>query len=290
MRLVQLTLALITVVASTMGTMQSAPSEPDANPGVNIDPAEPTRQVRAILLHLGLPAELVLDIMELADYYPTFVAERADSITVRADQHTRRDYCSALLYLVSPPLPDSKEGESWKAKKVVWVIKGHDQGWGGEHPGWLPHGQLRHRLLTLPIASGTFHGAYSWYEACIFRPRPGEETADDLEYLDTHNLYRKPEDVGANIHWDLVPNGDSFVWLVQSNRVARSDFEQHVIEWRAGEILDAADAEEHGHGTGTGFVEALRPGDRVGLWVRAVYSGWSNAIAGATIYLMYDVR
>ncbi|RPD66617.1 hypothetical protein L227DRAFT_649307 [Lentinus tigrinus ALCF2SS1-6] len=256
-----------------MGVSQSSPSDPGASESeTSIDPAEPIRQVRAILLHLGLPAELVLDIMELAEYYAIVKAERTDGVTLRADQHTHMDHCSALLYLVTPPLPDCKEGES--AKKVVWVIEGHDQGWGGQHPG-------------------TFHGAYSWYEACIFRSRPGETDSDsaaDAEFLDTHNLYRKPEDVREEIHWDLVPNGDSFVWRVQGNRVAAREFEQHVIEWRAGEQMDAAEAEEHGHGTGVGFVEALRPGDRVGLWMRAMYGGWRNTIAGATVFLMYDVR
>ncbi|KAI0723759.1 hypothetical protein C8T65DRAFT_89106 [Cerioporus squamosus] len=260
-----------------MGALQSyvSPSESEEEVRVCMDPAEPVRRVRAMLLHLGLPAELVLDILDLAEYYPTVSAERSDTINLRADQHTRRNHCSALLYLVSPPLPDCMEGENWRMKKVMWTIEGHDQGWGGVQPG-------------------TFHGAYSWYEACIFRSRPGGDEwadgTDDLEFLETHNLYRKPGDVRRDIHWDLVPSGGSFLWHVQSNRVARREFERHVIEWRAGEEMDAADAEEHGHGTGTGFLEALRPGDRVGLWVRAMYSGWSNVIREAKVELMYDVR
>ncbi|TFK92240.1 hypothetical protein K466DRAFT_595388 [Polyporus arcularius HHB13444] len=240
-----------------------------------MDPAEPTRWVRAILLQLGLPAELVLEIMELAEYYPTISAERSDKVTIRADQHTRDNYCSALLYLVSPPLPDCREGESWRMKKVTWTIEGHDQGWGGDHPR-------------------TFIGAYSWYEACIFRPRTDGDAlaaeAEDLEYLDTHNLYRTPDDVQGKTHWDLVPNGDSLVWRVQGNRVAKGDFERYVVEWKAGEEIDAADAEEHGRGTGAGFLDALKPGDRVGLWMRALYPGWSNTIRGARVELMYDVR
>ena len=111
-----------------------------------------------------------------------------------------------------------------------------------------------------------------------------------MEFLDTHNLYRTPQDIRGKTHWDLVPNGDSFAWRVQSNRVGRRDFEQHVIEWKAGEDMDPTEAEVHGHGTGAGFLETLQPGDRVGLWVRAIYPGWSNVIRGATVYLIYDVR
>lgn len=278
-----------------MGALQSyiPPSGSDDEES-DMDPAEPTRRVRAMLLHLGLPAELVLDIMELAEYYPTISAERGDNINIRADQRTRGDYCSALLYLVSPPLPDCREGESWRMKKVTWTIEGHDQGWGGDHPGLCDASHANCQLTDSIRLLGTFHGAYSWYEACIFRPRPdGDGLADgaeDLEFLETHNLYRTPDDVQGKTHWDLVPNGDSLIWRVQNNRVARRDFERHVVEWRAGQEIDAAEAEEHGHGTGAGFLDALKPGDRVGLWMRALYPGWGNTIRGARVELMYDVR
>lgn len=149
---------------------------------------------------------------------------------------------------------------------------------------------------------GTFHGAFSWYEACILRPRPAgdglDAEAEDLDFLETHNLYRKPDDIQREaLHWDLVPNdwdlvpnGDSLVWRVQSNRVATREFRRYVVEWRAGQDADAAEAEEHGQGTGAGFLDALKPGDRVGLWVRAMYAGWSNVIREAKVELMYDVR
>ena len=81
--------------------------------------------MRAMLLHRGLPAELVLDIMELAEYHPFVMKERTDTVTVSASQF-KGGNCSSLLYFVTPPLPSGKEGESWKAKKVVWVIEGHD--------------------------------------------------------------------------------------------------------------------------------------------------------------------
>ena len=87
----------------------------------------------------------------------------------------------------------------------------------------------------------------------------------------------------------LGPNGDDFVWHVQSNRVANAEFERHVVEWRSGKVVNF-EAEEHNYGSGAGFLTALRPGDRVGLWMRAMYAGWENQLKAASIELTYDVR
>ena len=118
--------------------MVGSRSSLSSHQGTSTDPAEPTREVRAMLLHRGLPVELVLDTMELAEYHPTVTTERTDTVTVNASQFEGGNYCSSLLYFVSPPLPSGKGGESWKAKKVVWVIEGHDQGGGEEVPGSSP--------------------------------------------------------------------------------------------------------------------------------------------------------
>ncbi|KAI0748609.1 hypothetical protein C8Q80DRAFT_1172803 [Daedaleopsis nitida] len=219
------------------------------------------------------------DNMNPGEDLPTVHAQCTDLVHMRADRHTPGDNCSALLYLVSPPLPASREGQSWKAKKVTWTIEGRDQGWGGEHPG-------------------TFRSAYSWYEACIFRPVPTPDGSArpygaERTFLETHNLFRETADVKGKLEeigWTLVPNGDSdqFVWQVQSNRVAQADFARYVVEWGptgTGNVAPA-DQDEHGSGAGTGFLDALQPGDRVGLWMRAMYVGWANHLRKATVELV----
>ena len=142
-------------------------------------------------------------------------------------------------------------------------------------------------MLIIP---GTYDGAWSWYEACIFRPRHGKDPVNDLKFLSTHNLYWVPTDVQGKTRWDLADDGNTSTWVVQNNRVARSDLETHIVEWKAGEVMDSRYAREHGHGTGQGFLATLRPGDRVGLWLRAQYPGWSNTLARAAVHITYDVR
>ena len=61
-------------------------------------------------------------------------------------------------------------------------------------------------------------------------------------------------------------------------------------KWRRGQPLDAEFASVLGCGDGAGFVDALRPGDVVGLWMRAMYPGWTNTIKEAAVEIVYDVR
>ena len=108
------------------------------------DPAEPTRRVRALLVHLGLPAELVLEIMDLADYYPRVSTTLREAIALRANAYKSSDNCSAFMYLSGPEVPGPREGEQWRVRSVVWTIDGRDQGWGGDHPGAPSRSGSRH--------------------------------------------------------------------------------------------------------------------------------------------------
>ncbi|KAI0807681.1 hypothetical protein C8Q74DRAFT_1313396 [Fomes fomentarius] len=245
-----------------MGVLQSRHVTSSAND--DGDPVQPVREVRALLSQLGLPAELVLEIMDLAEYYPAVYAQREGAVHLRSDSHTRQNHCSSLLYLISPPIPGGLEGENWRMRKVTWTVEGRDQGWGGQF-------------------LGTFREAYSWYEATIFRPLPHPSTTRTWTTSDVQARLRE-------MNWSLVPNGGDFVWHIQSNRVRSREFERHIIEWKAGEVADTEDASVRGCGDGAGFLDALQPGDRVGLWMRAMYPGWENHVMEAGVRLMYDVR
>ncbi|KAI1791634.1 hypothetical protein LXA43DRAFT_387959 [Ganoderma leucocontextum] len=268
-----------------MGTLQSSLAEDEYEAEVYDDPTEPARRVRGMLSELGLPAELVLDIMDLADYHPTVSIEREKLVKLRADEHTPGDSCSSRLYLIGPPIPGGKEDENWRMRKVTWYLEGRDQGWGGEQPG-------------------TFNGAWSWYEACIFRPDPSPDSLETAKmqnehldaFMDTYYLYRNTPDMVPvleqhRVGWSLVPTDEGkVVWHVQSNKVAEKEYGTHTVKWRDGLSVDAADAKVHGCGDGRGFVEALRPGDRVGLLMHAQYPGWQNTLRHASVELMYEVR
>ncbi|KAI9069986.1 hypothetical protein FKP32DRAFT_1663116 [Trametes sanguinea] len=266
------------------------------------------RAVRALLARLGLPAEIVLQIIDEAAYYPSLRASLEGTRSLGAMEGCARSgggSCAARLCLIAPPLPGPAEGETWRVRRVVWDLDGRDQGWGGEAPG-------------------TFRGAYSWYEACIIRPLvaedndhtsttpEGNESADIAEdssarlarWMNANRKYCAPKDALPDLEaagHTLVPvpvpvptanarDGSSYVWLVQRNRVAVKDFAHYRIEWAPGpRLVDPEEAAEDGHGTGEGFVEALRPGDRVALWMRAQYPGWANTVSTPAVEVLYDV-
>ena len=91
------------------------------------------RLAHTFLARLGLPAELVLRIFDLADYNrATVVAHRSDTLHVTASGLVPN---CAQLYLISPPLPGPPESdvdsdtEKLVARRVTWHVEGHDQGW-----------------------------------------------------------------------------------------------------------------------------------------------------------------
>ena len=108
--------------------------------------------------------------------------------------------------------------------------------------------------------------------------------------------YREPEKIREILElegWSLVPvalDGIAASWRLQSNRVADAGYEQHVVVWAAGGRSVTKEERRNGTGGGEGFVEALQPGDRVGLWMRAMYRGWENYTRCAGIEVMYEFR
>lgn len=180
-----------------------------------------------------------------------------------------------------------------------------------------------HQLIAAVLSLGSFEGAYSWFEASIFRrvaaaEHPGEYSEDDtvargLSLRDllvgpTKTLrdaleerYCTPASILpflAEFGYTPVthpsgPDGqESMVWPVQRNRVAHPTFAHYHVEWRAPADPDADVAErarERGCGSGAGFLETLRPGDVVALWMRAQYPGWANHVNDASVKVLYDV-
>jgi hypothetical protein len=127
-------------------------------------------------------------------------------------------------------------------------------------------------LLTAPLYSGTYSGSYTWFEACILRPIPCSPPARPLRLPYTFNPH--PTAVCLNpLGYTLVPcsassREETVIWHIQSNVCARSQEMVHRVEWRPGEVQEM----RPGRGIGKAFVEKLRPGDRVGVWVRALVS------------------
>lgn len=102
-------------------------------------------------------------------------------------------------------------------------------------------------------------------------------------------LSHDPEDARelfCGLGWDFVERVErvevdgevgerrGVLWKVQANVVAGREYTVHEGEWRkSGDEWtggEASDDGNEGSGDGTGFVDVLKPGDRVGIWARAM--------------------
>ncbi|TBU26138.1 hypothetical protein BD311DRAFT_699048 [Dichomitus squalens] len=214
--------------------------------------------VHDMLSGLGLPTELVLYIVELAEYSPVVRTKRNeyDSVIV----HARVERSAARLYILCPPLPETLDGR--RVRKIVWTIKGGDFSDEGSPRPWQ---HLRER---------------SWYDASIFRQiELGPDRKDVTAAGGLYDVYQSPEELWQKIRdvgWTLVPNGESCVWRIQTNTIGQRPAEPYIIEWTRHQEADATQAMGCSTGGGASFIEALQPGDRIGLWMRVVSPGWGN--------------
>ncbi|QUC17577.1 uncharacterized protein UV8b_01818 [Ustilaginoidea virens] len=206
------------------------------------------------------------------------------------------------------------------ARKVVFTIKSHDQGWSSQE------------------GRGTYKSSWTWFEAglerfdadqscnsrctsdarqesadsgepslsvCALRPlRPEIEkeqsavgsvnvNGDDGQQSTGSNEEHGDEDRCRYIH-PLHRDPD---WEIQRNKAATMQWQEHVVTWSylddmqpdsdAGKALD-----DQGRGRGTGdgsFVRNLRLGDVVTVWGKARFTGWVNTVDHVKIEVYWAV-
>ena len=261
----------------TQGTPASA-SASTSEFDFEFDPVPPTGYTptpEAVFVVQGIltqfaPPELGLYILSLADYRPRVCARRHEAVTYEANDFWRPgpEAFVAGLYLRTPAL---RSGIPVRASAITFQLRASDQGWAdfGGH--------------------GTYRNSHTWFEASILRRRPGHhgDTGNDDETLDSDETLRRPfntiekaEERFAELGWDLVRRDDEGVgdgsaktsWFVHTNITARAQYHNYRVRWVRG-VVDEVPRNPRVVGDGRGFLDALRPGDRVVLWALAEVSG-----------------
>jgi hypothetical protein len=219
-------------------------------------------QARAYLKALDLPTELVLQILDHAQYWPQheFVSNFGHP-RIAAAQNGRP---SQAVLCLDTDLMDNRivndvrrNGETPKIKSVQFGIVSRDQAWTSEN------------------THGTFSTS-SWLEVSILRradqirdcchgpPLTAGWLTDPLNYH---------QDVSSQ-GWTLVKRPESakqgpqdgegdFAWYLQGNRVAVG-LDEYCVVW-----TENGGAGNEGAGSGDGFLQELTEGDRVLVWARA---------------------
>jgi hypothetical protein len=252
---------------------------------------------------LGLPNELVLDILDKARYWVE--RTRASSqYEVLHDEEFSTNFSAALPYLgVQLDIRTTASRETRHLREIEFLIVSHDQGW------------------TTEDTTGTYKTS-SWFDVSIIRPSAdrdseamyeiGEEIADTFRNFrgpQTSNIHAALESFLGETGAELVPRPSpvpepqrmhcdelrhfrflegeektgttlppgvegSHAWYLQSNEVARatSTFEgEYIRRYRVvwGCKANPIWVGNEGSGSGECFVDTLQYGDWICVWARA---------------------
>ncbi|KAL1602738.1 hypothetical protein SLS60_006159 [Paraconiothyrium brasiliense] len=235
---------------------------------------------RALLKSLGLPTELVLEILDYAHYEPVleFVSGGRQVVAeaVMGSATSARVCLPAEILSRNTICRLSGPSVTLKVKQIDFEIKSKDQGWTSQN------------------TIGTFNTS-SWLEVSIFRPGPLFLTLDKLPFWDRE--YHNPQELQDH----LLPRGHKLVderplsasvgpqegespiaWYLQGNKVAQRQYIDYRVVWTPGDWEGS-----QGTGTGEGFFDVLKEGDSVLVWARAKYPGWRCEVDSIKMTVRY---
>ncbi|KAF2122071.1 hypothetical protein BDV96DRAFT_483361 [Lophiotrema nucula] len=234
------------------------------------------RLARAILKSRRLPTELALDILELARYWPeqTFSSTSSSRSSI-----TGSDKAATLAFAVPVFEEDFAKQfgcERSKVKEIEVELKSHDQGW------------------TSQGGHGTYQTS-SWTELSILHNKNGANSVPFEELAKRFQAGGAPDVRSSAIEYsgwefatrpDLVeryPQGGEVPigWFLQANKVAAPITNASIV-WGT----DRFEGNE-GTGSGEGFLDALREGDRILLWARAKWRGWECHVTYVKLTVRY---
>ncbi|KAF2641564.1 hypothetical protein P280DRAFT_398928 [Massarina eburnea CBS 473.64] len=240
---------------------------------------------RAMLKTLGLPTEIVLEILDYAEYVPVLKFTDAG---MRRCVARMGDGMVAQLCLDADVLTQSTI-RTLKASKVKTKVQGLCFDFTSCDQGWTSEG-----------TQGSFNTS-SWLEVSILRPEdPAKDLAVSKQFLSegkgtAEDLQRAMEGTGAMfvkraVGLEKGPQvGEApIAWYLQGNCVS-SDVRHYRVAWeRFGELgNERSENEESGSGPGTGLVATLREGDKVLVWARAKYPGWKCTVVNIEMTVRY---
>ncbi|KAF2827604.1 hypothetical protein CC86DRAFT_369698 [Ophiobolus disseminans] len=244
-------------------------------------------QARAILKTLDLPTELVLQILDHSEYWPQhiFVTSPDQPTVAQAAGFQSSEACLCLdAGIFNNPAVDPirKGGEIPKIHSIEFEVVSKDQGWTSENThntystsSWLETSIMRTDNpdnMRLPSPSTHLFGQSSAVQTF-------EDPSDFHSWVADRGWYlvKRPESA------EQGPQGGEgdFAWYLQGNRVAAGR-DGYKVVW----ARDGVEGNE-GAGTGKGFLEELKEGDRLLVWARAKWTGWRCVVESVKVTVRY---
>ncbi|TFK66479.1 hypothetical protein BDN72DRAFT_146317 [Pluteus cervinus] len=191
-----------------------------------------------------------------------YVVDHRTIIEVAAEPSSRN---TTMVLLVTKEIPEkpksirtSEDDRTPSIKEVIFRLRSCDQGWGGD-----------------PDAVGPYDGSFTWFGAVVFRP---DETGGPVVEGIPRWPFENREALGKYKPVDS--------WVIQRNKRADHKYRRHEIVWTQGCNFEWDGTV--GGGTGEGFVDALRPGDKITIVAHAEYLGSVNKIKYAEVEVVFS--
>ncbi|KAK6361208.1 hypothetical protein TWF730_004951 [Orbilia blumenaviensis] len=233
---------------------------------------EADAQAATDLLSEKIPPELIGDILDHAEYFAhETIGLREDSLTVFEGDKL---YLSAKIPEFTAMEKDTPGkngaegagGRKGRVRKVVFKIKGCDQGWssyGSEY--------------------GTFRGCWSWVDVEVWRKK---EDGSGGEYKVLESLLQR------NRHAKGDAEEYEIVWRWDQDKLLdchEGKWEDGVLDAN-GEIRDGAAWEKGGRHERNGeFVRELRGGDELRVIIKARFPGWRCTVERCEVVCSWAV-
>ncbi|KAB8261451.1 hypothetical protein BDV32DRAFT_121378 [Aspergillus pseudonomiae] len=115
------------------------------------------------ILKQWLPSEIVLEVLDYAEYWLLSRISRADEM-----QYEERDCHGQPPYLTSAPI----QGERYPVRKIQITIWSHDQGWS-----------------SYPQDHGSFNNSWTWFDLSIARPPGRDDISKDANLRLATNVH-----------------------------------------------------------------------------------------------------
>jgi hypothetical protein len=239
-------------------------------------------KARAVLARLNLPMELVLHILEYAEYWPSITwstSQRNNGKTVPGiTGHHEASICIHVPVTKNDIITNIGSTEKKiEIKSIEFLVKSQDQGWTSE------------------MTRGTFNTS-SWLEVSILRKTDDQandriDLRDGINFDDPNDIpnlraFQDPRGLQEKLitrgytlvkrpeHLSQGPQGGEgdLAWYLQGNRVA-APLDTYNVVW----TRDGYQGND-GAGKGEGFLDALQSGDELLVWARSkvsyLWSGW----------------
>ncbi|GJN90670.1 hypothetical protein Rhopal_003682-T1 [Rhodotorula paludigena] len=257
------------VQAATEWAVAAATAPPTAQGDFSPDYADVPEVLRILQLDLDLPAELAVDILEAAEYWPSLSkAWTGDQIVAAGPQ----GHLSAQTLVVTPPLPALPGAPEHFLRRVSVWTDSKDQGFSGQ-----------------PEHHGTREASSSWFELVLLRPASsrrnvaGADAPDDLSSAtspsgDSTPLSYRPIltiRLHSNIHASRTFT--SYTLVLPPAHTTPSPPDLDVAP--AGAIPGNSSFLPQAHA----LLREARAGDTLAVRACAQYPAWVNRVRGAAL-------